>query len=72
MTMTILYCQLKKNGCYVFSASKAELGFACYLLLAGFLLGIFFDPEDRVDVFLVNVGWLLTDYTALYRRRQNR
>jgi hypothetical protein len=24
--------------------------------LAGFLLGIFFDPEDRGDMFLRNVG----------------
>jgi hypothetical protein len=29
---------------------------ACYLLYAGFLLGIFFDPEDRGDMFLLNVG----------------
>jgi hypothetical protein len=36
---------------------------------AGFLLGLFFDPEDVGDMFLRNVGWLLTDYTALYPRR---
>jgi hypothetical protein len=35
---------------------------------AGFLLGLFFDPEDRGDMFLRNVGWLSTDYTALYHR----
>jgi Uma2 family endonuclease len=59
MIIMILYCQVKENGGYVFSASKAKLGFAYYLLLAGFLLGLFFDPEDRVDVFHRNFEWLL-------------
>jgi hypothetical protein len=36
---------------------------------AGYLLGLFFDPEDRDDMFLRNVGWLSTDYMALYPRR---
>jgi hypothetical protein len=27
------------------------------------------DPEDGGDIFLRNVGWLLTDYTALFPRR---
>jgi hypothetical protein len=44
---------------------------ACYLLHTGFLLGLFFDPEDGSDVFFRNVGCLSTDYTALYPRRQN-
>jgi hypothetical protein len=29
---------------------------ACYLLHAGFLFGLFFDPEDEGDMFLRNVG----------------
>jgi hypothetical protein len=33
--------------------------------LAGFLLDLFFGPEDG-DMFLRNVGSLSTDYTALY------
>jgi hypothetical protein len=38
---------------------------------AGFLLGLFYNPEDEADMFLRNVGWLPTDYKALYPRRQN-
>jgi hypothetical protein len=29
----------------------------------------YFDPEDGGDMFLRNVGWHSTDYTALYPRR---
>jgi hypothetical protein len=29
---------------------------ACYLLHVGFLFGLFFDSEDRADMFLQNVG----------------
>jgi hypothetical protein len=36
---------------------------------AGFFLDLFFDPEDGGDMLLRNVGWLSTDYTALYPRR---
>jgi hypothetical protein len=36
---------------------------------AGFWLSLFFDPEDGGDTFLRNVGWLSTDYMALYPRR---
>jgi hypothetical protein len=37
---------------------------------AAFLLGLFLHPEDGGDMFLQNVGWLSTDYTALYSKRQ--
>jgi hypothetical protein len=39
-----------------------------YLSPAGFLLGVFFDAEDGGYMFLRNVCWLSTDYTALYPR----
>jgi hypothetical protein len=31
-------------------------GSACYLLHTGFLLGLFFDPEDGGDMFFRNFG----------------
>jgi hypothetical protein len=48
---------------------KAELLATCFR--AGFSFGLFFDPEDGDDIFIRNVGWLLTDYRMLYARRQN-
>jgi hypothetical protein len=36
---------------------------------AGFLLSLFFDREYGADMFLRNVSWHSTDYTALYPRR---
>jgi hypothetical protein len=35
------------------------------------LFSFFFEPEDGGDIFLRNIGWLSTDYTVLYLRRQN-
>jgi hypothetical protein len=45
--------------------------FACYMLHDGFLLDLFFHPEDWDDMFLRNISWLSADYTALYIRRRN-
>jgi hypothetical protein len=39
-----------------------------YIVSAGIKLGLF-DPENRVDMFLRNVGVLSTDYMALYPRK---
>jgi hypothetical protein len=33
------------------------------------LLSLFFDPEDGGEMFLLNICWLSTDYTALYPRK---
>jgi hypothetical protein len=41
---------------------------ACCELRVGFLLGLLFNPEDG-DMFLRNIGFLLTDTMALYLRR---
>jgi hypothetical protein len=35
------------------------------------LLGLFFYPENGGDMFLRNVIYLSTNYTALYPRREN-
>jgi hypothetical protein len=32
------------------------------------LFGLFFDPEDGVNMFFRNVTWLSADYTLLYLR----
>jgi hypothetical protein len=44
---------------------------AWYLLHAGFLLGLFFDPEHGGDILLGNVGWLSADHTPLYVNRDS-
>jgi hypothetical protein len=52
---------------YYFLGHNAVLLLAtCFL--AGILLG-FFDPEEGGDISLRNIGWLSTDYMALYPRR---
>jgi hypothetical protein len=38
---------------------------------AGFLLGLFSEPEEGGDMFLRNFSWLSTDCSALYPRGQN-
>jgi hypothetical protein len=43
----------------------------CYLLHAGFLLGLFYDTKNRGDMILRNVSLLQTDYTVMFPRRQN-
>jgi hypothetical protein len=50
---------------------KADHSPPSSLLYASFLLNLFFDPADGGDMFLRNIGWLSTDYTALYPRRYN-
>jgi hypothetical protein len=42
--------------------------FTCCLLRAGFLLGLYFDPEDGRDMFLRFIGRLSLDKAALYPR----
>jgi hypothetical protein len=50
---------------------RAKIFSSCHLLHDGFLLGLFYDPEDRGDMFPQNIGWFSMDYMALYPRRYN-
>jgi hypothetical protein len=36
--------------------TSLKYSFSCWLLHAGFLLGLLFNPEDGGDMFLRNVG----------------
>lgn len=36
-----------------------------------FLTGLLFNPEDGGDMFLENIGSLLSDYISLHLKRQN-
>jgi hypothetical protein len=61
-------CRLHLNGRRISQArNKRE---AAMEESSRFLIGEFFDPEDG-DTFLRKVGWLSTDYAALYPRRYN-
>jgi hypothetical protein len=46
-------CRLHLQGRSISQAIKQGV---CYLLHTGFLLGLFFDPEDGGDVFFPNVS----------------
>jgi hypothetical protein len=45
------------------------MALVCYLLYAGFLLGLFFSLEDGGDMLLQNIDRIPVDYSALYPRR---
>jgi hypothetical protein len=47
---------IRKNMSPPSSGLKSKPSFACHLLHAGFLLGVFFNPEDGGNMFLSNVG----------------
>jgi hypothetical protein len=51
------------------NSAKHEACVSCCVLPAGFLLGVFFNPEYRGYTFLRHFGFLSTDYTTLYPRR---
>jgi hypothetical protein len=43
---------------------QRRISSSCYLLHAGFLIGLIFDTENRGAIFLRYVGCVSTDYTA--------
>jgi hypothetical protein len=51
------------------SASALPIALLATYFHAGILLGLFFDPEDGSDMFLLNLGGLSADYRASYPRR---
>jgi hypothetical protein len=66
---------------YITSCGRLKVnrrfGGTCHLHLQGWRIslarnqsGLLFNPEEG-NMFLGNVGWFSTDYTALYPRRQN-
>jgi hypothetical protein len=57
---------LKNNPAWKQMVNRAVLA-TCFH--AGFLLGVFFDPEDGVDKFIWYVCWLSKDYRTLCPRR---
>lgn len=42
----------------------------CHISDMAFLRGLYFDPEDGSKIFRRNFGWLWTNYTELYPRKQ--
>jgi hypothetical protein len=53
------------------SINVSEGAEPCFLPVSHwFPVWFFFEPEDGGEMFLRNVGWISTDYTALYPRRQ--
>jgi hypothetical protein len=73
-TLFLIY---KKRNAPVFSSmdqiKTQSTGWQTELLTScfnpGLSLGLSFDSGDGRDMFLRNVGWLLTDYTSVYRGR---
>jgi hypothetical protein len=67
-----MYNQLKERNT---SRNQLEVDIkqstVCSLFYSGFFLGLFFHTQDGGDIFLRNIDWLSTDYTALYPKRHN-
>jgi hypothetical protein len=64
-------CHLHLQGQRISQGRNQHEAAACYLFRAGFLLHLFFNTEGGSNMFLETTGWLATDYTASYPRRQN-
>jgi hypothetical protein len=62
---------LQLQGWWMSQAKKKKNSLNQIASRAGFLLGLFFDPEDGGDMYHPNIGRLSTDYMALCPRRYN-
>jgi hypothetical protein len=61
------FCLLEYDAIYsVESQQTFETNSYCYLLHAGFLLGLFLDPEGKGDMLLKNVGIISVDYCCYF------
>jgi hypothetical protein len=63
MRTNIFPCRVQLSGIPICASS-------C-LLQAGFLLVLFYNPEDDGNMFLQNISWHSLNYAALYPRIQN-
>jgi hypothetical protein len=57
-------------SCSLYNLSFLQADYSADLLYVNFLLDLLFDPEDCGDILLQNVELILTDYRALFSRRQ--
>jgi hypothetical protein len=64
---TALYLRCEKSSVFVPLIVSCKLS---PLHVLGFSLGLLFKPKDG-EMFLRNVGWLSTDYTAIYPGKHN-
>jgi hypothetical protein len=44
---------------------------ACFVLIAGFIFDVFFDPKNGGGLFYQNISCFSVDYVALYPTRYN-
>jgi hypothetical protein len=58
----------EEHTAFIFRVKEYEQALLATCFHPGFLLGLFFDLEDGGDMFLRNIGWHSTDYTASYSR----
>jgi hypothetical protein len=69
--LTVSWCMTKSYFMVRIRLTAQATSMFATCFHADFLLGLFFDPEDGGDMFLRNLCWLSTVYTALYPRWYN-
>jgi hypothetical protein len=66
LVSSLAYSSILKMEAICSSETSVDFQRTTRRYIAGFLLGLFFYPEDGGDVFLRNVSWHSMDYTMLY------